>query len=228
MTNADFYASCTCIFYIATFIVIMIYRDRTEAGRHLAARLAGYKASRCLVLGLPNGGIPVGIEIARELESEFDLLFVSKITPRFNSEIGYGAVSESGAVTLNQDLIMRLGIRRDEVDEDVRNTKRKIEFRIRNFRLVGGRREIKGKTVILTDDGIASGYTMISAVETVRERGAREVVVAVPTAPLSSYNAISSLVTEIVCPDVRDVLRFAVADAYENWYDIDLNGAIEF
>jgi putative phosphoribosyl transferase len=81
----------------------MIYRDRSEAGRHIAGLLARYRESRCLVLGLPNGGIPVGIEIAAGMGAEFDLLFVSKITPKFDTEVGYGAVSESGAVSLNRE-----------------------------------------------------------------------------------------------------------------------------
>jgi predicted phosphoribosyltransferase len=205
----------------------MIYRDRYEAGRHLAGLLARYRESNCIVLGLPNGGIPVGIEIAAGLDAEFDLLFVSKITPKFDTEIGYGAVSESGAVNLNRDLVTRLGIGGDDIEQDIRTAKRKVEFRVKNLRLKGGRRDVSGRTVILTDDGLASGYTMASAIETVKERGARETVVAVPTSPLGTYNKIAPLVDEIICPDVRDTFVFAVADAYERWHDIDFEGATD-
>jgi predicted phosphoribosyltransferase len=207
----------------------MIYKDRSEAGKHLAGLLARYRESGCVVLGLPNGGIPVGIEIAAGLGAEFDLLFVSKITPKFDTEIGYGAVSESGAVSLNRDLIMRLGISTEDVDGDIRTTKRKVDFRVKNLRLKGRRIDVRGRSVILTDDGLASGYTMASAVETVQERGAREIVVAVPTSPLGTYNRIASMpaVNEIICPDVRDTFVFAVADAYERWHDIDFEGAMK-
>ncbi|MBN2160318.1 MAG: phosphoribosyltransferase [Spirochaetes bacterium] len=205
----------------------MMYKDRSEAGRVLAGCLERCRSIPCLVIGLPNGGIPVGIEIARGLGFDFDLLFVSKITPKFNTEIGYGAVSESGKINLNRDLVMRLGITREDMAEDIRTTRRKVEFRVRNLRLRGGRRDVRNRTVILTDDGLASGYTMINAIATVRERGANEIVVAVPTAPLGTYNTIATLADDIVCPDIRDSFVFAVADAYERWHDIDYEGALK-
>ena len=204
----------------------MIYKDRSDAGKRLAGLLARYRESGCVVLGLPNGGIPVGIEIAAGLGAAFDLLFVSKITPKFDTEVGYGAVSESGAVSLNRDLIMRLGFSEEDIDDDIRTTKKKVDFRVKNLRLKGGRIDVSGRSVILTDDGLASGYTMASAVETVKERGSREIVVAVPTSPLGTYNRIAAMVNEIICPDVRDTFVFAVADAYERWHDIDFEGAM--
>jgi putative phosphoribosyl transferase len=205
---------------------VMIYKDRTEAGRYLGRLMKQYGGGPVVVLGLPNGGIPVGIEIARELGCLFDLLFVSKITPDFNSEVGYGSVSESGNVILNEGLVSRLGLRPEEVDQGIRNTKRKITSRMRNFNPARGRTDVAGKRVILADDGIAGGFTMLNAIGTVRERGASEIVVAVPTAPMSTYNRLAAMVAGIVCPDVRDTDMFAVADAYENWYDIGFDGAM--
>ncbi len=205
----------------------MVYKDRTQAGRILSKLLVDYKEKNCTVLALPNGGIPVGLEIAKELNIDFDLLFVSKITPRFNSEVGYGSVSESGVINLNKDLISMFQIKDIEVEEDIEKTKRKIEQRIKNYKLKK-RINIKDNIVILVDDGIASGYTMINAVDTVKKREAKEVIIAVPTAPLSSYNRIINHADKIICPDVKDVYSFAVADAYENWYDISLDRAIKF
>lgn len=206
----------------------MRYRDRTHAGRVLARLLSQYGEKPCVVLGLPNGGIPVGIEIAKEYEFDFDLLFVSKITPRFNTEIGYGSVSESGEVNLNRELMKRLGLSKEEVEEDIDKTERKIASRMKKYVRKGGRCDIEGRIVILVDDGIASGYTMINARDTVKKRGAQEIVIAVPTAPLERYTMIGDMVDEIICPDVRDVGMFAVADAYDNWYDISFEGAIKF
>lgn len=206
----------------------MIYRDRTHAGRVLARLLSQYGEKPCVVLGLPNGGIPVGIEIAKEYGFDFDLLFVSKITPRFNTEIGYGSVSESGEVNLNRELMKRLGLSKEEVEEDIDKTERKIASRMKKYVRKGGRCDIEGRIVILVDDGIASGYTMINARDTVKKRGAQEIVIAVPTAPLERYTIIGGMVDEIICPDVRDVGMFAVADAYDNWYDISFEGAIKF
>jgi putative phosphoribosyl transferase len=205
---------------------VMIYKDRTEAGRYLGRMMKRSGGGPVAVLGLPNGGIPVGFEIAKELGCGFDLLFVSKITPDFNTEVGYGSVSESGKVILNEELIRRLGLRQEEVNEGIRNTKRKISSRMRHFNPARGRMEIAGKRVILVDDGIASGFTMLNAIGTARERGAREIVVAVPTAPLRTCSRLTDMVEGIVCPDVRDTDMFAVADAYENWHDISFEGAM--
>ncbi len=198
----------------------MKYKNRKHAGQVLAEKLKSYQNENCVVMGLPNGGIPVGCEIARIMDFPFDLLFVSKITPRFNTEVGYGSVSESGTVNLNENLVARFGISRDETNDDIAKTRRKIEGRI-NFYRLKERQDLSGRTVILVDDGIASGYTMVNAIETVRERGARSAVIAVPTAPKSSYDRIHTSVDDFICPDVRDVYSFAVAEAYERWYDID-------
>lgn len=204
----------------------MMYRDRTEAGDVLAQGLTLYQNRGCVVLGLPNGGIPVGIAIAKGIGAEFGLLFVSKVTPRFNSEVGYGAVSETGAVRLDRALAARWGLRPDEIEEDIRIAKRKIETRKRSFNLIQGRPDVSRRSVILTDDGLAGGYTMMTAVEAARSLGAAEIVVAVPTAPRDTYDRIGALVDDIVCPDVRDGFPFAVADAYERWHDISLEEAI--
>jgi len=204
----------------------MKYRTRTDAGRVLARFIRDLVGESSVLLGLPNGGIPVGIEIARELGIPFDLLFVSKITPKFNTEIGYGSVSESGEVNLNNNLIQRLNLSIEDVERDIAKTKKKIAARMNKYAREGGRCSIRNKQVVLVDDGIASGYTMINARDTVKERGAREIIIAVPTAPLENYNRIGDMVDHIICPDVRDTDMFAVADAYSSWYDISFESAI--
>ena len=205
----------------------MRYKNRTFAGQILSKLLSELKLENAVVLALPNGGIPVGLEIAQELNINFDLLFVSKITPRFNSEVGYGSVSESGVINLNKKLIAMFGIKSKEVEEDIEKTKRKINQRIKKYKLKK-RINLKDKTVILVDDGIASGYTMINAIDTAKKRKAKEIIIAIPTAPLSSYNKLLNYTDQIICPDIRDVYPFAVADAYENWYDISLEKSIKF
>ncbi len=204
----------------------MIFRDRTHAGKVLAGLLTDYAKPDTVALGLPNGGIPVGIEIARELGCKFDLLFVSKITPSFNTETGYGSVSESGTITVNEQFVKQYAITPENVKRDTDRTREKIQQRMKTYRIGEERPEIKGRTILIIDDGIASGYTMINAIQTVKDRGASKVIAAVPTAPKSTYEYIQSKVDGIVCPDVRDVSRFAVADAYENWYDISFDEAM--
>jgi len=204
----------------------MIFRDRTHAGKVLAGLLADYADSETVALGLPNGGIPVGIEIARELGCKFDLLFVSKITPSFNTETGYGSVSESGTIIINEEFVRQYAITPENVKRDTDRTREKIQRRMKTYGIAEERPEIKGRTVIIVDDGIASGYTMINAIQTVKDRGAGKIIAAVPTAPKSTYEYVQSKVDGIVCSDIRDVSRFAVADAYDNWYDISFDEAM--
>jgi putative phosphoribosyl transferase len=198
----------------------MIYKDRTHAGQVLATFLKEYKDSSLLVLALVNGGIPVGLEIAKLLQLDFNLIFVSKITPRFNSEVGYGAVSETGIININEGLVRRFGLQEREVEQDLKNTKRKIAQRVKEFYLWEKRGSLFNREVLLVDDGIASGFTMLNAIETVKELKVKKVVVAVPTAPLVSYEKIAAATQEVICPDIQDVYSFAVADSYEHWYDI--------
>lgn len=205
----------------------MIYTDRKHAGKVLAGMLTNYAGPDTVVLGLPNGGIPVGIEIAKDLESTFDLLFVSKITPSFNTEVGYGSVSESGTITINEEFVKQFGISPEDVKRDTDRTREKIQHRKRSYSMEDQRPELKNRTVILVDDGIASGYTMVNAIQTVTDRGAAKIIVAVPTAPKRTFDYIQSKVDGIICPDVRDVSRFAVADAYQNWYDISFDQAFQ-
>jgi putative phosphoribosyl transferase len=206
---------------------LMIFRDRTHAGTVLAGLLTDYAHPETVILALPNGGIPVGMEIARELGCKFDLLFVSKITPSFNTETGYGSVSESGTITINEQFVKQYAITPENVKRDTDRTREKINRRMKTYRMDEERPEIKGGTVIIVDDGIASGYTMINAIQTVKDREGGKVITAVPTAPKSTYEYIQSKVDGIICPDIRDVSRFAVADAYENWYDISFDEAMQ-
>ncbi len=205
----------------------MVFTDRNHAGKVLAGMLSDYAGQDTVVLGLPNGGIPVGIEIAKDLESKFDLLFVSKVTPSFNTEVGYGSVSESGTITINEEFVKQFAISPEDVKRDTDRTREKIQQRKHSYRMEDQRPELENRTVILVDDGIASGYTMVNAVQTVNDRGAAKIIVAVPTAPKRTYDYIQTKVDGIICPDVRDVSKFAVADAYENWYDISFDEALQ-
>ncbi len=212
----------------------MKYKDRTHAGSILAQKLSGLDKHKCVVLALPNGGIPVGLKIAEENGFDFDLLFVSKITPSFNSEIGYGAVSESGEITLNSEFIKHFSINEKTIDRDTDKTRGKINNRMQIYLKGRTRVSLKGKIAIIADDGIASGYTIRSAIKTARIKGADKILIAVPTCPGSKFDDFKKIeqnehvesIEKIICPDVRYIRNFAVADAYENWCDISDNQAL--
>ncbi|MFO7761773.1 MAG: phosphoribosyltransferase family protein [Desulfobia sp.] len=199
-----------------------IFRDRFEAGRSLgefmASEYEGLDSS--VVLAIPAGGVPVGIEVSRRLKLPFDCLIVRKIQIPGNTEAGFGAVASGGETMLNRDLVHRLGLRQEEIDAQIDKVQRELEVRERLFRNNRPLPDFSGQTVILTDDGLASGFTMLAAMETVRNRGGRKVVVAVPTAPLSSVRRVEHAADAVISLHIQEAGPFAVANAYQHWHDL--------
>jgi len=199
-----------------------VFADRLDAGAVLGEMLAPvYGDSRgAIVLGIPMGGVPVAVKIAEILGCPMDMVIVRKIQIPGNTEAGFGAMTPEGDVFLNEPLLARLGL----TDEQVARQEAKVrgELAERNRRLRKGRPfpDLAGKTVFVVDDGLASGFTMKAAIHMVNKREAGRTVVAVPTAPLHSLNALGEAAAEVFCANVREVFSFAVADAYENWYDL--------
>jgi predicted phosphoribosyltransferase len=197
-----------------------LFIDRAHAGRLLAQRLAQYKDTNGAVLAIPAGGVPVAAEIARGLALPLDLVIVRKIQVPFNTEVGFGAMDPDGEVIFNQWFLKQLGLTDEDVLTQVRKTKEVIAQRSQLFR--GGRPfpDVRGKNVIVVDDGLASGYTMCAAVRYVRKKAPAKVIVAVPTGSAFAVEELRPQTDELVCLDIRGGFRFAVADAYENWYDV--------
>lgn len=198
-----------------------VFRDRAHAGEVLAKMLKPYRQETAIVFGIPAGGVPVATVLARRLKIPFDIAVVSKITLPWNTEAGYGAVAFDGTVKLNNALVSRIGLTEKEIEEGLAKTTTKISRRVEKLR--GGRPfpNLSKRWVILVDDGLASGFTMRVAVEALNNSGAEHITVAVPTAHAESMQPIFAETESIFCPNIRSGLQYAVADAYENWYDID-------
>jgi predicted phosphoribosyltransferase len=197
-----------------------VFRDRLEAAALLSRKLTGYRETDALILAVPSGGVPIASEIANSLGLTLDLIIVRKVQIPGNPEAGLGAVGPEGEVILNEVLIQRLGFSKVEIEYEVEKTRGVIKRREELFR--GGRPfpVVKDRVVIITDDGLASGYTMLSAVEFIKRRSPEKLVCAVPTAPKSTVDLILPHVDELICLNVRGGFSFAVAAAYENWYDL--------
>jgi putative phosphoribosyl transferase len=200
---------------------VHVYKDRREAGLLLSKTLADYKGENGMVLGVPSGGVPVAGEIAGTLGLELDLIIVRKIQMPHNTEAGFGAVGPDGDVSVNTDLVGRLGLTQAEVDGQIEKTREIIKSRNSLFRRGLPFPSLGGKFVIIVDDGLASGYTMLSAIDFVKHRRPGKIIVAVPTAPQRTVDLVLPRVDELICPNIRAGVFFAVADAYENWYDLD-------
>lgn len=182
-----------------------VYRNRTEAGRLLGQRLQaeGYAdsvASRPpLVLAIPRGGIEVAVPIAEALGGELDVVLARKLRAPFQPELAIGAVSEDGTVALNPEAAALPGIDDGYVREERSRQLAEIARRRAMYRKVRPAAAVAGRTVILTDDGIATGATMIAAIRTARAAGAREVVVAVPVAAPERLAVIEPLCDRLLC-----------------------------
>ncbi len=207
---------------------IGVFRDRSHAGRLLAQKLFSHKEQRdALVLAVPAGGVEIGVIIADELKISFDLAITRKIHVPWNKEAGFGAVSWDGQVFLNQELVQRLSLSTKIVQECVEDEKRVISKRNKLFRDNQPWPEIENKTVIVADDGLASGFSMLATVKTLKKLGSRQIIVAVPTAPYSAINLLLPYVEQIVCLNIRSGSIFAVADAYQSWYDLSDRDVLE-
>ncbi len=198
-----------------------IFRDRSDAGLKLSEMLADFADSDAVVFGIPAGGVPVAAPVAKELDLTLDVAVVSKMTLPWNNEVGYGAVAFDGTVMINEDLKEQVELTPEEVQRDIDQTTEKVQRRCRDFRGDKPFPDLENRPAILVDDGVASGFTMLVAVEAVKKKGASEIVAAAPTAHLHALEKISPEVNWIYCANVRGGRGFAVADAYQTWYDVE-------
>ncbi len=200
---------------------VSIFRDRFQAGRLLADKLREYASNKnVIVLALPAGGVPVGYAVAKELDVRMDVMIVRKIQIPWNTEAGFGAITWDGKIVLNEDLVEQLNLTREEIETSIFKTKKNIQERLRKFRGNKPMPHLTDKVVILVDDGLASGFTILAAARSVRESTPKRIIIAVPTASLGAINLLGPEVDEIVCLNIRSGPSFAVANAYENWYDL--------
>jgi putative phosphoribosyl transferase len=191
----------------------MRFRDRAHAGQVLAARLAHLRETEPVVVGLPRGGVPVAAEIACALRAELDVVLVRKIGAPDREELAVGAVGEDGVTVRNDVVLQDLGLTWDDLAGQVTHERAEIRRRAVLLR-PGPRPDVAGRTVILVDDGIATGATVIAALRILRHLGAARIVLAVPVAPPESLRALAPLTDEIVCPATPK--HFA---AVGQWYD---------
>jgi predicted phosphoribosyltransferase len=191
------------------------FRDRTEAGRLLAERLRAYAGrDDVIVLALPRGGVPVGYEVARALGAPLDVFVVRKLGVPGHEELALGAVASGGLIVLDQRLVRALGISDEELRRIVEDEVRELERREAAYRERRGPPEVKGKTVILVDDGLATGSTMRAAALAVQRLNPARIVVAVPVAAEETCDAFRDVVDEVVCDVTPKPFR-----AVGLWYD---------
>jgi putative phosphoribosyl transferase len=197
----------------------MIFKDRHDAGRQLAERLLLYRRN-AIVLAIPRGGVPVGYEVARRLDVPLDLIVPRKLPIPSDPEAGFGAVAPDGTVVLNETLVAYLGLSINEIEEIVGEVLGEVRRRIKEYRGDRPFPGLSGKNVIVVDDGLASGYTMIAAVRALKKERPRRAIVAVPCSPRASVERLEKEAGEVVCLAVQPSGPFAVASFYERFPDL--------
>ena len=178
----------------------MIYRDRVDAGRQLAARLKAYEEdSETLIIALPRGGVVVAAETAKILHLPLDIVCPRKIGAPFNEEYAVGAITETGEGIISEDLVNELGISQDYLKKTIEEEAKKAKWRLDHYRKNRPPRNLKGKQVLLIDDGLATGSTMRAAIKTLRAEQAKKIIMAIPVAPPDTLDKLEKEVDKTVC-----------------------------
>jgi len=194
-----------------------MFIDRADAGRKLGKALESYMGQDVLVLVIPRGGVEVGLQVAKWLEADFSLIIVRKLPFPDNPESGFGAIAEDGSTYINEMAASRFP--EQVVDQVIQRQKDEVERRIDVLREGRALPDIKDRTVILVDDGIAMGSTMRAAIKLCKTKQAQKIVVASPVASARVARQINKLVDRIFILETPPFFH-AVAQVYQNWYDV--------
>ena len=182
---------------------VHVFRDRAHAGEVVAEMMGELRGSETTVLAVPAGGLPVAAAVAGALGLPLDVAVVSKITLPWNTEVGYGAVAFDGTTRLNDALAADLGLARDVVQRGIEETRAKVARRVAELRGAQPALDLSGRCAVVVDDGLASGFTMGTAVEALRKCGASRLLVAVPTGSLRAVERLAPEVDDLYCANVR-------------------------
>jgi len=196
------------------------FRDREEAGQKLAEQLSFLAGESVIVLAIPRGGVPVGYEVARAVQAPLEVITPRKLPIPWDPEAGFGAITPDGTLVLNAELVKQLGLRRDLIEGVAAKVQAEVRRREAVYRGHRPFPDLKDKVVLLIDDGLASGYTMIAAVQSVRKHQPAKVTVAVPCSPKDSLGRVARVADQVVALVVKDSASFAVADFYGRFPDL--------
>lgn len=182
-----------------------LFKDRVDAGRTLAARLDAYvHRTDVLVLGLPRGGVPVAFEVAQALDTPLDVFVVRKLGVPGHEELAMGAIASGGVCVLNDNVVGPLRIPNDVIEWVSARERAELERREQAYRSDRGALDVRGHTVILVDDGLATGSTLRAAIQALKKLQPARIVVAVPVAVRSACLELRALVDEVVCVETPE------------------------
>lgn len=199
-----------------------MFQDRRDAGRRLARLLAEEvkgTAGPLLVVGLARGGLPVAAEVADALKAPLDVLIARKLGVPWQPELGVGAIAEGGPRILNEALIVEIGLDPASIDDVTRREQQELERRVRRYRGERSPIPVAGQTVIVVDDGLATGYTARAAIAALRARGAARVILAVPVAPSDTVTALGEAADRLVVVEQPETFM-AIGEFYGDFSQV--------
>ena len=194
----------------------VMFKDRKEAGRLLAKALSEYKDKNPVILAIPRGGVVVAYEVAKSLNAPLDLIIPRKISAPDQPELAIGAVTEDGTTILNQDILQYLRVPDDYIKAEVKRQEEEIKRRIQKYLGDKPRVPIKGKIVILIDDGVATGATIRAAIASIRKRKPALIVLAIPVGPIDTIEELRKDADRVICLMTPEPF-FAIGQFYENF-----------
>ena len=196
-----------------------MFRDRKDAGRRLLKELERFRTENPLILAVPRGGVVLAQEMIKELALEWDLIIPRKIGAPHNKEVAIGAVSYDGSYFTDEGYVDMLGVSNRYIEAEAAFQLDEIKRRMREYRGTDDFPNVKDRTVIIVDDGIATGFTILAAIKSVKKQGADKVVIAVPVAPRDTVERLSKEVDEVICLEVPEEF-YAVGMHYESFSEV--------
>jgi putative phosphoribosyl transferase len=206
---------------------MQVFADRREAGRQLAGAVRQVLGdeSAVVVLAIPRGGLPVGVEVAAELGADLDVAVVRKLRSPHNLEVGFGAVGPNGFVEVDRELVERLGLSEEQVSDEIEDRRQEVRRRLAMYRTAVPAKDLTGKIAVVVDDGIATGGTARQACAMARTTGARRVVLASPVAPTDAADRLADVADEVVI--LSSPAEFlGVGQAYQTFEQMDDDAAL--
>jgi putative phosphoribosyl transferase len=198
----------------------MIFSDRDDAGKRLAEELKKYIDEDPVVLAVPRGGVVIAYETIKRFGYKWDLIIPRKIGAPHNKEIAIGAVSSDGTYFVNNYYVSGLGITKEYIEQEVFEQVNEIKRRLKDYRGSETLPDLKDKTVIIIDDGIATGFTILAAIKSIKKQEARKIVLAVPVSPRETFEEFKEIVDEFVCLYIPHDF-YSVGAYYNNFEQVE-------
>jgi putative phosphoribosyl transferase len=197
-----------------------LFEDRFDAGRKLGEKLLSYKGQQAVVLGIPNGGAAVALGVALALNADLDLIISRKIPLPLSPEGGFGSITDDGTMILNEEIVRQAGLTQQQINYQASRVR--VDIRKRSLLYHGEKRPLAltRRIVIIVDDGLASGYTMRAAIESMRHRNPAKIIAAVPVAPERIVEEVQHIADSVVTCAVGKEKIFYLSDYYRYWHDI--------